>query len=283
MLMSIDQPLDLASTLLSGQAFRWRQEGTWFHGVVFGNSVMIRPSEGGVELLSSPDDERALAPLLRDYLGLDTDLDGIYASLSRDDRLRAAIGRYPGMRVLRQDPWECLISFICSSASNIRRITGNVESICTSFGRPISMDGPVRHTFPTPHELARADASELRELGLGYRAEYIAATARTVAAGDVDLMSLREDSYDDALQALVALDGVGDKVANCALLFALDKLDAFPVDVWIERALSEWYLDGRKLSRRDMRLWARDHFGPYSGYANHYLFYDRRLMGARSQ
>ena len=279
--MSIDRPLDLASTLLSGQAFRWRREGPWFMGVVFDNSVKMRPAEGGVELVSSPDDERALEPLMRDYLGLDSDLDSIYSSFAQDERLTTATRRHAGMRVLRQDPWECLISFICSSASNIKRITGNVESICSAFGRPIRTDGQVRHTFPSPRALSAAEPGALRELGLGYRAEYIAATARSVAAGEVDLMSLREDSYDDALEALVGLDGVGDKVANCVLLFALDKLDAFPVDVWIERALSEWYMSGRKLSRRDMRLWARDHFGPYAGYANHYLFHDRRLMGAQ--
>ena len=279
--MTVEQPLDLSSTLLSGQAFRWRADGGWFHGVVFGNIVKVRRVQGGLELLSAPDDERAIEPLLRAYLGLDTDLDRVYASLSADERLRAAIDRYTGMRVLRQDPWECLVSFICSSASNIPRITTNIESICTAFGRPIAMGGQVRHAFPTPADLAEGGAAALRELGLGYRAEYIAATARVVAGGGIDLMALREDPYDEALAALIGLAGVGDKVANCALLFSLDKLDAFPIDVWIERALQEWYLDGRKMSRMNMRVWAQERFGPYAGYANHYLFHDRRLRGRR--
>ena len=124
----------------------------------------------------------------------------------------------------------------------------------------------------------------LRDLRLGYRAEYIVSAARAVADGKLDLMALREDSYEAALETLLSLDGVGDKVANCILLFSLDKLEAFPVDVWIERALQEWYLDGagQKLSRKNMRLWARDYFGPYAGYANHYLFHDRRLQGKTS-
>ena len=283
MIMRIDQPLDLKSTLLSGQAFRWRREGPWFHGVAFGNIVKVRRVDGGIELMSAPDDERIVEPLLRDYLGLGVDLGSIYAAISVDERLTASIERHGGMRILRQDPWECLISFICSSASNIPRITRNVESICATFGRPIRMGGLVRHAFPSPAELARGDAVTLRELGLGYRAEYISSTSRAVARGEIDLMPLREDSYDEALDALTALDGVGDKVANCVLLFSLDKPDAFPVDVWVERALQEWYLDGRKLSLKSMRLWARDHFGPYAGYANHYLFHDRRLLGRAGQ
>ena len=279
--MTVDQPLDLSSTLLSGQAFRWREEGGWFHGVVFGNIVRVRRAQGGIELLSAPDDERDIESLLRAYLGLDTDLDRVYASLSVDERLRAAIDRYRGMRVLRQDPWECLVSFICSSASNIPRISRNIEAICTEFGHPITLGDQVRHAFPTPGELAEGGAAALRELGLGYRAEYVAATSRVVAGGEIDLMSLREDPYEEALAALLTLAGVGDKVANCALLFSLDKLDAFPIDVWTERVLHEWYLDGRKMSRGNMRLWARDYFGEFAGYANHYLFHARRRMGRR--
>jgi N-glycosylase/DNA lyase len=279
--MTVEEPLDLGSTLLSGQAFRWRAEGGWFHGVVFGNIVRVRQVQGGVELLSAPDDERAIEPLLRGYLGLDTDLDRAYASLAVDERLRAAIERYRGMRILRQDPWECLVSFICSSASNIPRISRNIEAICTAFGRPIAMGGEVRHAFPTPEDLANGGDEALRGLGLGYRAGYIATTVGVVAEGGIDLMSLREDPYDDALAALLALAGVGDKVANCALLFSLDKLEAFPIDVWIERALQEWYLDGQKMSQKNMRLWAQARFGPFAGYANHYLFHDRRLKGRR--
>ena len=215
------------------------------------------------------------------YLGLTADLEAIYSAISVDDRLRAAIDRYPGMRVLRQDPWECLVSFICSSASNIPRISRNVESICSAYGRPLRLGDYQRSTFPTPRELVRAEVADLRGLGLGYRAEYVASTARAIAGGAVDLFALRESPYDEALDALISLAGVGDKVANCVLLCSLDKLDAFPIDVWVHRALQEWYLDGedKTLSLKKMRLWAQEYFGPYSGYANQYLFHDRRLQG----
>ena len=275
------QPLDLHATLFSGQTFRWRHEAGWYHGVVFGNVVKIREADGGIDFTSAPDEERVIAPLLRDYLSPNTDLETVYVSISRDARISESIQRYRGMRILRQDPWECLISFLCAQASNIPRITKNVNDICATFGRSIVVDGHSWHAFPTPDELAGAGEQSLRDLRLGYRARYIAAAARTVAEGHLDLMAQREDPYEAALEALLALDGVGDKVANCILLFSLDKPQAFPVDVWIHRALQDWYLDplDMKLSLPKMRLWAQDYFGPYAGYANQYLFHDRRLRG----
>ena len=216
-------------------------------------------------------------------MGLGADLEEIYASISVDDRMRAAIERYRGMRVLRQDPWECLMSFICTSASNIPRISMNIESICRAFGRRITgSGGEAAHAFPTPDELAGATEAEVRDLGLGYRAAYLVSTARRVAEGAVDLMALREASYDEALEALVSLDGVGDKVANCVLLMALDKPAAFPVDTHIDQRLREWYLDGPKPNRVKMRAWAQEYFGAHAGYANHYLFHDRRLQARGS-
>ena len=272
-----DGPLDLQSTLFSGQAFRWRAEDGWFRGVVSGQAVRVRNTPEGVEVDASQDSDGGLAVQLRDYLSLDVDIEGIYRAMSFDDRLRDAIERYRGMRVLRQDPWECLVSFICSSASNIPRITGNIESICESFGASVDGSNGL-HAFPTPEALAGDGAAKLmRELGLGYRAEYIEATARSVAGGEVDLMSLRDAPYETALEALTSLDGVGDKVANCVMLFSLDKPEAFPVDTWIDKAMREWYLDGAKIPRTRMRLWAMEHFREYAGYANHYLFHDRRI------
>ncbi len=273
-----DGPLDLHSTLLSGQAFRWRAEDGWFRGVVSGRAVRLRGTADGVEVDDGQDGDGAFALQVRDYLSLDTDIEGIYREMSFDGRLRDAIDRYRGMRVLRQDPWECLVSFICSSASNIPRITRNIEAICESFGTPGGGTASGLYAFPAPEALAVDGAAErMRELGLGYRAEYVASTARSVADGEVDLMSLRDAPYETALEALMSLDGVGDKVANCVMLFSLDKPEAFPVDTWIDKAVHEWYLDGVKLPPKKMRLWAMEHFRGYAGYANHYLFHDRRI------
>jgi len=293
MLIPFDGPLDLVATLESGQTFRWRREpipdsgpDRWYHGVVFGNEVGIRRVADGVEFHCTPTDESAMAPLLRGYLRFDDDLDAIYRSIGVDERVTNAIDCYRGMRIARQEPWECLISFICSANSNIPRIKTNVEDMAGELGCPIALgsDGLGRKTFPTPEELAGAGEDRLRRLGLGFRARYVAATATLIAEGRLDLMALREASYEESLEALVALPGVGDKVANCVMLFSLDKLDAFPVDVWINRALEEWYRVGvgeKSLSKRDMRPWAQRHFGSYAGYANQYLFHWRRSLSRK--
>ena len=288
MIIPFAGPLDLTHTLLSGQAFRWVHDGTagtedgpWFRGVLFDNFVRLRRVPGGVEFHCGPDDEAALAPLVGDYLRLGDDLEAIYRAIGADERIGAAIARYQGMRILRQHPWECLASFICSANSNIPRIAANVQDISTHFGRAIEVDSRVWHCFPTAAKLAEAGEERLRRLGLGFRAKYLAPAARMVADGQVDLFALREAPYEEALEALTALPGVGGKVANCVLLFSLDKLEAFPVDVWIHRALAEWYVGGRGKppSRREMRLWAQERFGPYAGYANQYLFHHRRREG----
>ena len=282
-----DEPLDLAATLQSGQAFRWRREETegdgppWFEGVVFSNAMRIRQVSGGLEWHTSPDSEVAIAPMLRDYLRLDNDFSAIMSALDFDDILREGFAEYRGLRILRQEPWECLVSFICSANNNIPRITRNIEDMASAFGSPIQGRTAGRHAFPSPTQLADAGETRLRELGLGFRARYVAAAANRVAEGEIDLFSLREASYQDALDALVELQGVGDKIANCVLLFSMDKREAFPVDVWIDRALREWYFSDRdeKINRNQMRAWAQARFGQYAGYANQYLFHGRRLRG----
>ena len=287
MLIPFYQSFDLTNTLESGQAFRWRREdptrpgeGQWYYGVVFNNVVKIRHEPECIEFFCAPDDETALEPLIRDYLRLSDDLETIHRAIGTDERIKATIGRYRGMRLLRQDPWETLVSFICSANSNIPRIMTNIEDMSSSFGRPLMLNDYARSTFPTSEALAEAGEQKLRGLGLGFRAKYVNAVANTVASGDLDLYALREAEYEEALEVLIALPGVGDKVANCVLLFSLDKLEAFPVDVWIDRAFREWYLDGAdlKLTKKAMRPWAQERFGLYAGYANHYLFHGRRLQ-----
>ena len=248
---------------------------------MFQNLITLRPTSAGVEFATHPDCAARIAPLLADYLALDTDLERIYRSLTADRRLAAAIARCRGMRVLRQDPWECLVCFLCTAASNIPRITRNIESICQAYGKPLGEGAAARHGFPTPQQLAAAGETELRALGLGYRAAFLSSVARSIAAGELDLLALRESPYEAALEALLSLHGVGDKVANCVLLFALDQPAAFPVDTHVAQRLREWYPACARLKPLQMRAWAQEHFGPHAGYANHYLFHDRRLARQR--
>jgi len=269
--------LDLHNTLFSGQNFRWREDGDWYSGVVAGNVVRVRLDAETLEFTSFPDAEAEVEPLLLDYLALDFDLDHVYESISHDLHIQPAIEKYAGMRVLRQDPWETMLSFLCAQASNVPRITKNVEDMCEVFGAEIGVGDMSRHAYPTPGALAEAGEGRLKELGLGYRAKFIASTAQAIADGDVDLLLLREAPYEDALASLVTLDGIGDKVANCILLFSLDKPEAFPVDTWIQKTVQQLYMGRKKVGLKAMRLWAQDYFKPYAGYANHYLFHSRRL------
>ena len=168
----------------------------------------------------------------------------------------------------------------CSANSNIPRISKNIEDIANTFGEPLEMDGQLRRTFPSADVLADVSIEELRKLGLGFRAKYVSAAANMISEGAIDLYTLKESSYDEALESLVTVPGIGDKVGNCITLFSLNKLESFPVDVWIDRALREWYpkLIDKNLTRSKMRPWAQEFFGEYAGYANQYLFHGRRLQ-----
>ena len=280
----VDGLLDLKATLQSGQAFRWSRDGEWYEGVIFGNLVRLRRTPEGVEFTSFPEPEDAFKDRLADYLGLSDDLDAIYRSIGVDEHVKAAIERYPGMRILRQEPWECVVSFICSAWSNVRRVSTTVESLSAKFGEPIATNGTMRSAFPTPEQLAATDEQAMRLLGLGFRAKYIPASAKLVAEGRVNLLALREAPFEEALDAVMSLPGIGDKVANCIMLFSLVQRSAFPVDLWIRRVLSDMYLGeaGQKMSVPKVRVWAQEYFGPYAGYANHYLFHDWRNAGKRS-
>lgn len=278
------QPLDIESTLFSGQAFRWRRRNGWYEGVLFGTIVLVREATGGIEFVTARHDTDAVSARLRDYCSLDMDLNAVYSALSHDQLLRQRIDQYRGMRVLRQSPWETTISFLCAQNSNVPRITRNVEDICKTFGEPVSLGGRTRHRYPTPEALAEVGEDALRDIGLGYRARFIASVSRKVARGDIDLCALRDVSYDDALDTLTGLDGIGDKVANCILLFSMDKPEAFPVDTHIMKAIRQWYPDAARMDSRGgrrVREWAQGRFGRFAGYANHYLFHSRRMEGQR--
>ena len=278
--LSVSQPLDLATTLHSGQAFRWRTADDGSFNCVLGrNLVRLSDAECGVRIDSAPEPPSSLVDSVSAYLRLDDDLPAIQSMLSHDSRVAEGIAVYPGLRLLRQDPWETLASFILSSVSNIPRITWTVELIADTFGEPVSMDGMTRKTFPSPERIVEAGVEALRGLGCGYRAPYLVGAAKLVSDGGVTVADLRGQPYADAQRALLTLPGVGEKVADCVMLFALDRLEAFPVDRWIERAITDWYLPTEKLNYAKVRALALERFGPYAGYANHYLFWQRRKIG----
>ncbi|MEE8047104.1 MAG: DNA glycosylase [Dehalococcoidia bacterium] len=279
--------VDIEATLDGGQAFRWWRETdsadggssctSAYRGVVDRRAVRVVEADGG--LVVTPvdgKDSNGLSHKMLEYLGQDQDLEGFRTRFADDPCLGPALRGYSGLRVLRQDPWEALFSFITSSTSNVPRIKLNVVSAAKKLGYSV---GPDERdvAFPEPEVVAEAGEQFLRDLGFGFRAKYIAPAAEEVASGQLNLNDLREASYTEAREALTALHGVGEKVADCVLAFSLDKPESFIVDRHIIRALRKWYGLPEKASLTYAADWARDFFGDHSALANQYMFHRERL------
>ncbi len=280
--LAVDQPLDLDASLDSGQSFRWRRDdaepGAWL-GVLEGRVVRLRRTRDGVEAEVERDAglpaEEAASRLVA-YFRLDDDLPAIQRALAGDPHVAAGIDSFPGLRILRQDPWEILAGFILSSTSNIPRIARTMELLASELGEEARLGGARRHTFPPPEAVAEAGEGRLRELRCGFRAAYLAAAADAVATGRLPLYELRGAPYGEAAAALTALPGVGPKIADCVMLFSLDRAEAFPVDLWVRRAVVDYYGLDPKISYDGVRAWAWERFGANAGYANQYLFWHIR-------
>ena len=264
----------LSATLASGQTFRWRSsKDGWYYGFI-GNSV-LKVTQDGDRLVYETSDVAFTPDRLARYFALDVDLPDILRQIDVDMQIHHAIVRYRGLRVLRQDAWETLASFICASFNNIKRIEGMIDNVCQAYGHPVALNGFRGFSFPGPEAIAHVHERRLRALGLGYRAPYLRATARLVLDGKLPMDHLRQMDYAAVKRALLACDGVGDKVADCVALFGFEKYEAFPLDIWMERAM-RYYFRHRSMTRGRMHEYALRHFGPYAGYAQQYLYHDLR-------
>lgn len=244
---------DLAGTLECGQAFRWQREPDgWFTGIVGGRRLRVRQVGNSLEGDVDPH-----------YFALDVSLPKIVATFPDDGVLADAVKRHWGLRVLRQEPWETLASFIASSTKQIVQIRQIVTHLARRFGE----DG----AFPNVDVIARASHRQLLNCKLGFRAKYLLAAARAIDSGEVRLDKLPAMDYDRALEELMKLDGVGEKIANCTLLFSCGRNEAFPIDVHMQRSLQRLF-PGRKMTAQQIR----SHFGPYAGWAQQYLFFQER-------
>jgi N-glycosylase/DNA lyase len=273
---------DLAVTFSCGQAFRWRQNGGAWEGVVGSRWVRLRQSGDAISA-------EAIAPAdwqwLRHYLQLDVSLEEIVATFPQDPAMLAAASHCRGMRLLRQDPWECLASFICSSTKQVVQIQQMTALLSSRFGEPLPVGegSSGAFSFPTAATIAAASEAELRECKLGFRAPYLLGTARALEAGKINLSRISELPLDEARAVLVELPGVGMKIADCVLLFAYGFQRAFPVDVWISRALREIYFPKRRPKPARIVEFSQSYFGPHSGYAQQYLFHYMRTSRGRSR
>lgn len=297
-------PFDLGHTLDSGQAFRWAQKGEWWSGVLEGGAIRVKQEEASMVCVTATD--RLSPQAVREYFRIDDSLERIYSKIMRDAHITEAIQRFYGLRLVDQDVWECLVSFVIATNTNIPRIKLMISNLCKRFGEGGSFEGDPYWLFPTPESLAGASVEDLGACGLGYRARFVKSVAERVRSGSVDLQELDLLDYEGARDLLIqrllgekTLLGIGRKAADCVLLFSCGKDSSFPIDVWMARVLSTYYpslfdaeLAGRlnshvsgsgRLSGGDYdRISAsmRDYFGEYAGYAQQYLFHDARKSGS---
>jgi N-glycosylase/DNA lyase len=275
---------DLAATLDSGQVFRWRQKENSWIGVVGKNSVRLTQTREGIFAETSMPQKNW--NWLREFLQTETDFAAVLKTFPDDEPMNNAIAACHGLRLLRQDPWECLASFILSSTKQIVQIRQIVSQLCECFGEPIncySVEPTARldlatvrtlqFTFPSPEKIATATEKELRACKMGFRAPNLLAAALQIAEGKFDLEKIRQLNYAEARAELMKLRGVGRKIADCVLLFAYGFDSAFPVDVWVERALQQLYFPRRRVTEKRLRYFAGTHFEPHAGYAQQYLFH----------
>lgn len=295
-LADLEGAFDLQATVESGQSYLWdRADGgmydtlacyggeNWYETVVPPIAgitdthvvVRVRQHDGRLEWESTTD----AVPLLTHLLRLDDDLDAILAATPDDPVLRHAYDAYEGMRLVRDPPFACLISFICSAQMRVSRIHDMQCRLAETYGDTIVVDGRRYHAFPRPEQIAEATETQLRELNLGYRAPYVQRTAEMVANGEATVEAARDLSYEAAREYLTQFVGVGEKVADCVALFSLGYLQAVPLDTWIRTAIADYFPDCDRGGYAETSRAIRERLGgTYAGYAQTYLFYYLRTM-----
>jgi N-glycosylase/DNA lyase len=278
---------DLAMTLNSGQVFHWEKIGNGFVGTIGDLPVFVEQRGDllnvhcGATPLKSP--RRLIPGIAAHYFALDHPLADICASFPNDPIMNEARDFCRGLRIIRQPKWECLATFICSSMKQVAHIRQISSALRRRFGQRRKVGDRVVHTFPLSRRIARAAENDLRECALGYRARTLLMTARLVSSGKADLEAWSVLSDADLREKLCGLPGVGAKVANCVMLFAFERLRAFPIDVWIERALKQQYFPRKKrVTALELCEFSQTYFGEYGGYAQQYLFHHARTASRRS-
>ena len=263
-----------------GQCFRWnKEEDGSYTGVVGHNVLNVKKNENEVTITGLCSEK--IEELCKKYFDLETDYEAIKEKLSKiDDNLKISIEYGNGIRILKQDTWEALISFIISANNNIPRIKGIIERISKKYGKTIKWQGKEYYTFPTPEELSKASVVDLRKLGLGFRDTRVFETTRLVNTKQIDIYELEKIIHTKKLrEELLKYPGVGPKVADCIMLFSMRRFEVFPIDVWVRRVMTELYFENETKivpNNKQILNYAEETFGNLSGLAQQYLFYWRR-------
>ncbi len=270
---------DLEETLTCGQTFCWhRTEGKLYE--TGKNQFYTFRKEKPIILTEKEDHVKAETELpieeVKKALGLNHDLESIFQTFPKDPHIKKAKEELWGLRIVQDEPFPCLISYLCSPQMRIPRIKQMHNKICRNFGEQVKYKNQTFLKFPTIEQLSKASEEELRELGVGYRAKYIVESTKMLAEGEVDLEKISQTNYSHAKEEIKQLYGVGDKVADCVLLFSMNFLEAYPVDTWAEKVIKEHYPQLHSENNEILLKNLRNHFGSYSGYAQEYLFHAAR-------
>jgi N-glycosylase/DNA lyase len=262
--------INVENSINSGQVFLWKRDGNHWYGI------------NGQDILKISDSGRikSYQNIKTDFFRKNDNLEKIIKSISKDKTTKMAVSRYVGLRVLEQDPFQCLISFIVSSNSNIQKIKISLENLSKRFGIKVEFQNKEFFLFPKPEKLAKASINEIKSCGVGYRARFIKEAANRTLLKKIDFEYLKKCNYQDAKEEICFIPGVGNKVADCVLLFSLNKLEAFPLDRWMIRILEKYYSDQFQLETKTITekqysiLHEKivNYFGPFAGYAQQFLF-----------
>ena len=265
-----------------GQCFRWNKEKENSYVGVFENSVVrVEQTSKSIYFEGVNSQDKNLQEICFSYFDMQRDYESLQKQLKKaDSTLGKSIQYGQGIRILNQDLWETIISFIISANNNIPRIKGIIERLSKNYGQPLQWRENTYYTFPTPEELSKASIEDLRKLGLGFRDKRVYETTKMIVEKKVDLEKLKEEkNFETIRETLLTLPGVGEKVADCILLFStLKRLEAFPIDVWVKRVMNELYIhkEEGKVNNKEIQKIAYEKFGTLAGLAQQYLFYWKR-------
>ena len=268
--MQIDQKIDVENSINSGQVFLWRKNNSCWYGIN-GQDILRVEKNGKIHSYQN---------LKVNFFRKQDNMDKIIKSISKDKIIKKAIKEYSGLRIFQQDPFQCLISFIISSNSNIQKIKTNLEAISKKFGVKVTFENQEFFLFPKPEELAKATINELKNCGIGYRAKFVKEATKMVFSKKINFENLEKSNYQETKEKICAIPGVGNKVADCVMLFSLNKLEAFPLDRWIIRILEKYYpnkfqIDTKTITKKQYDILHKkivDYFGSNAGYAQQFLF-----------
>ena len=262
--------IDVDNSINSGQVFLWEKQGSDWYGI--DGQDVLKINKNGVI--------KSIRNLKTDFFRKNDNMQEIIKSISKDKTVKKAVKEYEGLRLFRQDPFQCLISFIISSNSNIQKIKNSLEKITKKFGKKVKIQNKEFFLFPEPEKLARATIDEIKSCGVGYRAPFIKEAAKMVILKKIDFEYLKKCNYHEAKKNICLVPGIGNKVADCIMLFSLNKLESFPLDTWMIKILEKYYskefkIETKTITQKQYELLHEkivNYFGPYCGYAQQYLF-----------